>query len=498
MTVSTVDVRIREVSLGLGGAVTEDQGVTVAYTDPTSGNDENAIQDRSGNDAADLTETTVANESTVDDDVAPEFSSAAVSTDGNKITLTYDEILDSEAGPGSANFVVTVEGERRNVSSVRVNNRQVELRLASPVTVGQTVTVSYFDPTTGDDGNAIQDRSGNDAATLENEPVPNDSQAQDNRAPRFERAAMSTDGLSITLVYDEALDDAAGPAASDFAVEVGGESAEPSQVEISGRTVVLSLASAVRELQDVTVTYTDPTGGDDTNAIQDAAGNDAADLIKHMVTNASTVRDGVPPLFQSAATSTDGAKIILTYDEVLNSAKPPATANFAVTVQGESRGVSRVTVTGKTVELTLASAVTDEQTVYVTYNDPTAGVDDDNAIQDRAGNDAADLINEQVSNDSGVKDGNRAWIRAGGDVQQRRHDQPDLQRGAGRRESAWDLRLFGHGGRGLGWHLLAERQRPDGRAGLDQSSAFTSDRQSELHRPDRRRRRQCGSGPCRQ
>ena len=203
VTVSTVDVRIREVRLGLGGAVTEQQGVTVAYSDPTSGDDEEAIQDRSGNDAADLTERTVTNESTIDDDVPPTFESVALSSDGNTITLTYDEILNSQAGPGSASFVVTVEGERRNVSRVSISNRQIALRLSSPVTVQQIVTVSYFDPTTGDDGNAIQDRSGNDAATLENESVPNDSQAQDTRAPRFERAAMSSDGFSITLVYDE-------------------------------------------------------------------------------------------------------------------------------------------------------------------------------------------------------------------------------------------------------------------------------------------------------
>ena len=57
MTVSTVDVRIREVRGDLGGAVTEHQTVTVAYEDPTSGDDDNAIQDRSGNDAADLSET---------------------------------------------------------------------------------------------------------------------------------------------------------------------------------------------------------------------------------------------------------------------------------------------------------------------------------------------------------------------------------------------------------------------------------------------------------
>ena len=407
VTISTVDVRIREVRLGLGGAVTENQGVTVAYTDPTSGNDENAIQDRSGNDAADLTERTVTNESTVDDGVAPNFVSVALSSDGNTITLTYDEILDSQAGPGSASFVVTVESERRNVSSVSVSDRQVRLRLASPVTVGQTVVVSYFDPTTGDDGNAIQDRSGNDAATLENEPVPNDSQAQDNRAPRFERAVMSSNGLSITLVYDEVLDDQNGPAASDFTAEVDGESADLSSgsaVTLSGRTVALQLATAVRELQDVTVTYTDPTGGDDTNAIQDAAGNDAADLIDHKVTNASTVLDQVAPLFQSVAMSTDGATITLTYDEILDGDSGPATANFQIMVQGERRDVSTATVTGKTVELRLASAITTGQTVTVTYNDPTVGIDDLNAIQDRAGNDAASLINAGVTNTSEVSD----------------------------------------------------------------------------------------------
>ena len=112
--------------------MTEDQGVTVAYTDPTSGNDVNAIQDRSGNDAADLREWTVTNESTIDDGVAPRFESAALSSDGYTITLTYDEILNSQAGPGTASFVVTVEGERRDVSRVSVNDRQVRFAIGHP------------------------------------------------------------------------------------------------------------------------------------------------------------------------------------------------------------------------------------------------------------------------------------------------------------------------------------------------------------------------------
>ena len=402
--VSTVTVRIREVRLALATPVTEHQTVTVAYKDPTSGNDEKAIQDRAGNDAADLSERRISHDSTVADDIAPMFRSVALSSNGNEIILTYDEVLDRESTLRYSDFEVLVEGEPRTIYTVSVSDRQVTVELSSPVTRHQSVVVSYFDPTTGDDDNAIQDRSGNDAASLEDQSVQNTSAAPDTRAPRFERAAMSSDGFTITLVYDEVLNVVAGPATSDFSVEVDGETASISSLDVFGRTVVLSLNTAVRELQDVTVSYTDPTGGDDTNAIQDAAGNDAADLIDHKVTNASTVLDQVAPIFESVAMSTDGATITLTYDEILDGDSGPATANFQIMVQGERRDVSTATVSGKTVELRLATAITTGQTVTVTYNDPTVGIDDLNAIQDRAGNDAASLINEGVTNTSEVSD----------------------------------------------------------------------------------------------
>ena len=260
VTVSTVSVRVREVRLDLAVPVTEHQTVTIAYEDPTSGDDENAIQDRSGNDAADLPETRITNDSTVVDDVAPTFESVALSSDGDEIILTYNEVLDRGNTPKYSDFEVLVEGERRDVYDVSVSDRQVTLDFSSPVTQRQSVVVSYFDPTTGDDDKAIQDRSGNDAATLENQSVENTSAAPDTRAPRFERAAMSTDGVSITLVYDEVLDFDAGPATSDFSVKVDEESVSISSLDVSGRTVVLLLADAVRELQAVTVSYTDPTG----------------------------------------------------------------------------------------------------------------------------------------------------------------------------------------------------------------------------------------------
>ena len=54
-TISTATASGNSVTLGLAGALTSDQVVTVAYVDATSGNDAVAVQDAAGNDAASFT-----------------------------------------------------------------------------------------------------------------------------------------------------------------------------------------------------------------------------------------------------------------------------------------------------------------------------------------------------------------------------------------------------------------------------------------------------------
>ena len=373
--------------------MTAGQTVKVSYMDPSANNDP-AIQDPAGNDAADLVDYTVGNVSAVPDETPPEFQSVAMSTDGLTITLTYDEALKSANKPATANFVITVQGERRGVSTVTVSGLTVALGLDTAITLEQVVTVTYTDPTADvDDTNAIQDLAGNDAANL-SEPVSNSSEVLDEQAPSFEQAVLSSDGGTITLTYDEVLHDLNTPITDDFTVAVDEQSAalsSNSPVTVRGRTVILGLDSAVTADQDVTVSYTDPTAGNDPYAIQDPAGNDAADLIDYEVKNVSAVPDETPPEFQSVAMSTDGLTITLTYDEDLDSRNKPRTGDFSVTVQGERRDLSTVTVTGKTVVLGLGTAITTGQSVTVTYTDPTADGDDTNAIQDLAGNDAANL-----------------------------------------------------------------------------------------------------------
>uniref|UniRef100_UPI0002376CE9 SwmB domain-containing protein n=1 Tax=Verminephrobacter aporrectodeae TaxID=1110389 RepID=UPI0002376CE9 len=62
-------------------------------------------------------------------------------------------------------------------------------------------------------------------------------------------------------------------------------------VHAQEKTVRLTLATAVTNGQAMTIAYTDPTTGNDANAIQDAAGNDAASFAAMPVDN----RTPAPP-----------------------------------------------------------------------------------------------------------------------------------------------------------------------------------------------------------
>ena len=96
--------------------------------------------------------------------------------------------------------------------------------------------------------------------------------------PTPEFAATSDDGSSVIIIFSESLS-ATTAAASAFTVSVDtGTAPAVSTATASGDAVTLGLASAVTSSQAVTVAYVDATSGDDPVAVQDAAGNDAANF----------------------------------------------------------------------------------------------------------------------------------------------------------------------------------------------------------------------------
>jgi uncharacterized repeat protein (TIGR02059 family) len=386
----SIDSGNATVTLTLGTAALNNQAVTVAYKDPTADDDTAAIQDARGNDALTLAATTVTN--TTADVTAPVFASAAVN--GTSLVMKYTEANDLDATniAAATAFAVKVNGVARTVNSVAVSatSHTVTLKLATTVVAGDTVTVAYTDPTSGNDVHAIQDVSGNDAASLSATSVTNNT--SDTAGPVFASAAVN--GTSLVMTYTDAsqLDATHVPATGTFAVMVEGVARTVNAVAVnaSAHTVTLTLASAVTNGQGVTVAYTDPTTGNDTNAIQDSVGNDAATLHATAVTN--NTPDTTAPVYGSA--TVNGSTLVMSYNELnhLDATHIPAVGDFAVLVDSVADVVTNVVVDGtaNTVTLTLTTAVTNGQAVTVAYTDPS-GSDDTNAIQDTTGNDAATL-----------------------------------------------------------------------------------------------------------
>ena len=118
----------------------------------------------------------------------------------------------------------------------------------------------------------------------------------DQAPPILVNKVLSADGTTLTLTYNEPLS-ATTAATSTYAITADGNSVSVLSAIVSGSTVVLTLSPTIDVGAVVLATYTDPTVGNDTNAIQDITGNDAASFTSLAVTNNSThvTAPGTPP-----------------------------------------------------------------------------------------------------------------------------------------------------------------------------------------------------------
>ena len=123
--------------------------------------------DGNGGSVSDTFDITVAADTT-----PPTLTSVEVLAFGNILQWRFSENLNVQPGnlPPFSAFTVTADGRALTTNTVVRIPGVVDgflLQLSSPfILQGQTVVVTYTDPTAGDDANAIQDTAGNDAATF--------------------------------------------------------------------------------------------------------------------------------------------------------------------------------------------------------------------------------------------------------------------------------------------------------------------------------------------
>ncbi|MCW8201009.1 hypothetical protein D8B23_22135, partial [Verminephrobacter aporrectodeae subsp. tuberculatae] len=126
-----IEPQAKTVTLTLTTAVTSGQSVTVAYADPTTGNDANAIQDAAGNDTPSFAATAVTNNTPAPADTA---APALIITGDSRPKVTGDQLvlsfsdtgnLDADAShkPASGAFTVLVNGVANAVTSVTFDSQ---------------------------------------------------------------------------------------------------------------------------------------------------------------------------------------------------------------------------------------------------------------------------------------------------------------------------------------------------------------------------------------
>ncbi|MEX1171243.1 MAG: DNRLRE domain-containing protein [Chloroflexota bacterium] len=159
----------------------------------------------------------------------------------------------------------------------------------------------------------------------------------------------------------------------------------------SGTIVIHDFDSA--DLNNVTSTKQNSTAQ---TGLVILATDDSTDYYWHADIPLGGGSDTTPPSLTGA--TVDGSSLVLSYDETLDSGSVPAASAFNVQVSGGARSVSSVGISGSAVTVTLGSPVVSTDTVTISYAVPAS-----NPIQDVAGNDAAALTDQAVTNSTAAE-----------------------------------------------------------------------------------------------
>ena len=120
-----------------------------------------------------------------------------------------------------------------------------------------------------------------------------------------ELSEASVDGTTLTLTFNEDLDESSVPPTTAFTVTVSGNVRAVDSVNVTGGAVTLTLASAVASGDMVTVSYAVPAR-ESAERLRDAAGNAAASFTGQGVTNDTSPTHAFTASIHDAPQSHDG------------------------------------------------------------------------------------------------------------------------------------------------------------------------------------------------
>ncbi|MEC0129235.1 SwmB domain-containing protein [Paenibacillus pabuli] len=309
----------------------------------------NVFRDKAGNIFAGLNGSRSWSFKTLSKDTTPPVLKSTKMYSNNTIRLTYDEWL-SNIDPITSTYAVTVNGEKRNVSTAYISGDSVYVVLDTGVAVGQVVRIAY---TPGTGNRAVTDQSQNAAASFSARDVENTLDSVMSK-PREGNVYYST----ISLYYPETVYVNSSDAVRQFTVTADGASVGINSISVNSSSLVtLNLSRSITDGEVVRVAYTPGSW-----PVKDSRGQALAGFSGFYIRN--TI-DTKAPVFQSAEVS--GSKMWVRYNEPLNTLNKPLKSQYSVLVDGKAVFVNDITIEDDLVALTLASSVTNTQNVTLSY-----------------------------------------------------------------------------------------------------------------------------------
>ena len=194
---------------------------------------------------------------------------------GKTLTAVTTGIMDAD---GLTSPTYTYQWIRVNGSEADISGANSSTYTLDAADLGKTIKVKVsFD----DDGGHTETLTS--AATV--------TVAADTTPPEVESVTVNTAGSTVDIIFDEHLDDVAagGLHLSAISITAGGQAVTTPFADFNIQRPVVTLRyryGTIKQGQTVVVSYTDPTAGDDTDTLQDVAGNDVASF--------TTGQSGVP------------------------------------------------------------------------------------------------------------------------------------------------------------------------------------------------------------
>ena len=318
----------------------------------------------------------------------------SASVNAKIITLNFDSSL-SNTQPKSQLFIVTADGESIDISSFTLDADagSLKLNLASAIKPNQTVNLTYTDLKGDQSTGVLQTTDGTNLSSFSTA-VSNNS--LDSAAPIVTDATINQKAL--TLSFDKTIAKTI-PSNRAWTLKEDGKTISITSVSIDSSSAQLDLilSTAVDRGSNINLSYSDISGDQEANVIQDITGNDLASFNNLIVEN-QTTRSSDPLDLNTG--EINGNKIVLAFNRELSSTTPSKGA-FRLKANNKAIKVKSITLSPNDREavLKIPSPVAHGDNVTLSYTD-AQGNQKRKVIEDVDGNDLTTISDFNLTNNT--------------------------------------------------------------------------------------------------